>query len=72
AAATATPVTVMGVRKKRKDGDALTAAENGTNTLDAGLVRKKAKVEPTPVASADSANGLRVLDSGLVRKKPKS
>ncbi|KAF2626615.1 DNA damage response protein-like protein Rtt109 [Macroventuria anomochaeta] len=68
-----TPVTVMGVRKKRKDGDAPGASEaNGAQTLDAGLVRKKAKVEPTPAAPADGANGVQVLGAGLVRRKPKS
>ena len=73
AAASATPVTVMGVRKKRKDGDgSATSTKNGTNTLDAGLVRKKAKTEPTPTAPAESTNGVQVLSAGLVRKKPKS
>lgn len=67
-----TLVTVMGVRKKRKDGDASTATESGANTLDAGLVRKKAKVEPTPITPAESTNGVQVLGAGLVRKKPKT
>ncbi|KAJ4373556.1 hypothetical protein N0V86_007698 [Didymella sp. IMI 355093] len=71
AVASATPVTVMGVRKKRKDGDAATTTDSGANTLDAGLVRKKAKVEPTPVAPAEGMNGVQVLGAGLVRKKPK-
>ncbi|KAF3009508.1 hypothetical protein E8E13_003943 [Curvularia kusanoi] len=75
------PVTVMGVRKKRKDGDA--AAGNGVGngngagagagaaqTLDAGLVRKKPKIEaPVP---AESAAGVQILGAGLVRKKPKA
>jgi regulator of Ty1 transposition protein 109 len=65
-------VTVMGVRKKRKDGDTSAANANGTNTLDAGLVRKKAKIEPTTAAPAESTNGVQVLSAGLVRKKPKS
>ena len=69
----ATPVTVMGVRKKRKDGDAAgSGATTGAQTLDAGLVRKKAKIEPTPVTPAESTNGVQVLGAGLVRKKPKS
>jgi regulator of Ty1 transposition protein 109 len=72
ASASATPVTVMGVRKKRKDGDTSAANANGTNTLDAGLVRKKAKIEPTTAAPAESTNGVQVLSAGLVRKKPKS
>ncbi|KAF1928374.1 uncharacterized protein M421DRAFT_420918 [Didymella exigua CBS 183.55] len=67
----ATPITVMGVRKKRKDGDVSTANKSGANTLDAGLVRKKAKIEPTPVPSAGSTYGAQVLGAGLVRKKPK-
>ncbi|KAJ4330741.1 hypothetical protein N0V87_009721 [Didymella glomerata] len=71
AAASATAVTVMGVRKKRKDGDASAANTNGTNTLDAGLVRKKAKIEPTPALSTEGTNGVQVLGAGLVRKKPK-
>ncbi|KAF3054047.1 hypothetical protein E8E11_010531 [Didymella keratinophila] len=70
-AAIATPVTVMGVRKKRKDGDTSAVSANGANTLDAGLVRKKAKIEPTPTAPAESTNGVQVLSAGLVRKKPK-
>ena len=71
---TAAPVTVMGVKKKRKDGDAVTGEANGATTLDAGLVRKKAKVEPTLVQSgpAVTTNGVQVLGAGLVRKKPKS
>lgn len=67
-----TPVTVMDVRKKRKDGDAPAAGEaNGVQTLDAGLVRKKVKIEPIPVPTADSAQGVQVLAAGLVRKKAK-
>ncbi|KAJ4993491.1 H3 K56 histone acetylation protein KAT11 [Stagonosporopsis vannaccii] len=67
------PVTVMGVRKKRKDGDAAAAGE-GVQTLDAGLVRKKAKVEPAPAPApgSEGANGVQILGAGLVRKKPKS
>lgn len=60
------PVTVMGVRKKRKDGDAA-----AVQTLDVGLVRKKVKVEPTPVTETEGTNGVQVLGAGLVRKKPK-
>lgn len=68
---------VVGVRKKRKDGDA-TTADAGVDTpvtLDAGLVRKKVKVESSaPVAPpADAAKGeVKVLGAGLVRKKPKA
>lgn len=61
---------VMGVRKKRKDGDNTAVAGAGANapqTLDAGLVRKKAKIEPPP---GDAA--VRVLGQGLVRRKPKA
>ena len=71
------PVTVMGVRKKRKDGDATAAAE-GVQTLDAGLVRKKVKLESAPAhapasaTGAEGANGVQILSAGLVRKKPKS
>lgn len=72
AVASTTPVTVMGVRKKRKDGDTCAASANGHNTLDAGLVRKKAKIEPTLAAPVGSTNGVQVLSAGLVRKKPKS
>ena len=63
------PVTlVMGVRKKRKDGDAAAAVGAGAPvTLDAGLVRKKVKIEPPP---GDAA--VQVLGAGLVRKKPKA
>ena len=69
----AAPVTVMTVKKKRKDGDAVTGEANGATTLDAGLVRKKVKVEPTLVQSgpAVTTNGVQVLGAGLVRKKPK-
>ena len=72
-APSAVPVTVMGVRKKRKDGDAATGEAKGAQSLDAGLVRKKAKVETTPAPSAPAANtnGVQVLGAGLVRKKPK-
>ncbi len=62
------PVTVMGVRKKRKEGGAEGGA-NGVQTLDAGLVRKKARIEPESVAPTD---GVQVLGAGLVRKKPKT
>ncbi|KAF3045899.1 hypothetical protein E8E12_005543 [Didymella heteroderae] len=71
AAVSATPMTVMGVRKKRKDGDASVANTNGASTLDADLVRKKAKIEPSPAALAEGTNGVQVLGAGLVRKKPK-
>jgi regulator of Ty1 transposition protein 109 len=72
-APSAVPVTVMGVRKKRKDGDTVTGEANGAQSLDAGLVRKKAKVEtmPVPSAPAENTNGVQVLGAGLVRKKPK-
>jgi len=67
------PVTMMGVRKKRKP-DAVTAATvtpcEGISDLGSGLVRKKAKVEPTPVVEA-STNGVNTLTAGMVRRKPK-
>lgn len=66
----AQPVMVMGVRKKRKDGDSA-AAGQPAQTLDAGLVRKKAKVEPPPAAPVEETHGVQVLGAGLVRKKPK-
>ena len=67
------PVTVMGVRKKRKDAPVgqEEQAVNNVQTLKPGLVRKKAKVETMPPVSGDGANGVQVLGAGLVRKKPK-
>ncbi|KAH7071487.1 histone acetylation protein-domain-containing protein [Paraphoma chrysanthemicola] len=69
---TITPVTVMGVRKKRKP-DAATPAPpaESVQTLDSGLVRKKAKIEPTSVEQP-VVNGVNTLSTGLVRKKPKA
>lgn len=51
---------------KRKRSDANGGAEDGANTLNAGLVRKKAKVEE------ESKPEVNVLNVGLVRKKPKA
>lgn len=70
AGASATPMTVMGVRKKRKDGDA--ASVSAPQMLDAGLVRKKAKLDSTPTGNGGAADGVQVLSAGLVRKKPKA
>jgi regulator of Ty1 transposition protein 109 len=71
------PMTVMGVRKKRKPDTpaapvaAQEASTDSVQTLGEGLVRKKAKIEPTPVVEAGAANGVNTLTAGLVRKKPK-
>jgi regulator of Ty1 transposition protein 109 len=73
-----TPTTVMGVRKKRKPDvptDATAPSEKTVDcvtTLGEGMVRKKAKIEPTPVDEGGAANGVNTLTAGLVRKKPKS
>ncbi|KAF1363615.1 hypothetical protein EJ07DRAFT_102748 [Lizonia empirigonia] len=67
-----TPVAVMGVRKKRKDAeDSNSSKVNEVQTLDAGLVRKKVKLDPAPAVAPDSTNGVQVLEAGLVREKPK-
>ncbi|KAF2023653.1 hypothetical protein EK21DRAFT_80397 [Setomelanomma holmii] len=67
-----TPVTVMGVRKKRKPEAATNAPPSeGAQSLESGLVRKKPKVEAAPVPEA-STNGVNTLSTGLVRKKPKA
>jgi regulator of Ty1 transposition protein 109 len=70
----ATPVTtVMGVRKKRKPSTStatLPEPQETVKTLDTGLVRKKQKIEPTPIT--ESTNSLNTLTAGLVRKKPKT
>jgi regulator of Ty1 transposition protein 109 len=72
-----TPTTVMGVRKKRKP-DAPTETTppsekivDSVTTLGGGMVRKKAKIEPSPVTEGGAANGVNTLTAGLVRKKPK-
>jgi regulator of Ty1 transposition protein 109 len=72
----ATPVTIMGVRKKRKPEPAHPESngkgEDGIQTLDGGLVKKKAKLEdPAAGTSPGAANGVNTLGAGLVRKKPK-
>ncbi|KAI4650464.1 hypothetical protein J4E93_002820 [Alternaria ventricosa] len=73
-----TPTMVMGVRKKRKPdipSEAAVGAEKPAESaqiLGEGTVRKKAKVEPTPVTNASAANGVNTLTAGLVRKKPKT
>ncbi|KAF2125548.1 hypothetical protein P153DRAFT_370200 [Dothidotthia symphoricarpi CBS 119687] len=64
------PVTVMGVRKKRKP--MLVAGQpEGVQVLGEGLVRKKAKIEAGPDAGASAANGVNTLGAGLVRRKVK-
>lgn len=78
AASIVTPVTVMGVRKKRKPDAqsetpcALEKPAETVQTLGEGLVRKKIKIEPTPVTESSAANGVNTLPAGLVRKKPKT
>ncbi|KAH7396231.1 histone acetylation protein-domain-containing protein [Pyrenochaeta sp. MPI-SDFR-AT-0127] len=73
-----TPVTVMGVRKKRKPDGPLetTGAQEKpvetVQTLGEGMVRKKVKIEPTPVTESSVANGVNTLSAGMVRKKPKA
>ncbi|KAF2246166.1 hypothetical protein BU26DRAFT_521637 [Trematosphaeria pertusa] len=74
----ATPVSIIGVRKKRKPDDAAATepAEvkptDGAQMLGAGLVRKKVKVESTPAPKASAAIGVNTLGAGLVRKKEKA
>ena len=78
AANVVTPTIVMGVRKKRKSdapSEAVVGAEKPTEPaqmLGEGMVRKKAKIEPTPITGASAANGVNTLTAGLVRKKPKA
>jgi regulator of Ty1 transposition protein 109 len=66
----AAPTMVMGVRKKRKP-DAPTVAESVDNVHDLGTdtVRKKPKLEYTPVPAAGFTNGVNTLSAGMVRKK---
>ncbi|KAF2827042.1 hypothetical protein CC86DRAFT_370114 [Ophiobolus disseminans] len=64
------PITVMGVRKKRKPEVPVTPSE-AIQDLGSGLVRKKPKVEPMVVAEA-SSNSVNTLSAGMVRKKPKT
>lgn len=79
AAATAngvTPVTIMGVRKKRKPEAANPEngqkTEDGMQVLGEGLVKKKAKLENVTANSCSGAgSGVNTLGAGLVRKKPK-
>jgi regulator of Ty1 transposition protein 109 len=70
------PVTIMGVRKKRKPDAAVEEKKdiisNGIEILGEGMVRKKPKVEASPRTDSGAANGVNTLGSGLVRKKPKS
>ncbi|CAO2647367.1 Nn.00g082890.m01.CDS01 [Neocucurbitaria sp. VM-36] len=72
------PNIVMGVRKKRKPdapAEATRSSETptgGVQVLSEGLVRKKARIEPTPIAEASVANGVNTLSAGLVRKKSKA
>lgn len=69
------PVTLMGVRKKRKpDGQLNDASSNSASNpmvLGEGLVRKKVKTE-TSVDGAAATNGVNTLGANLVRKKPKA
>ncbi|KAG9193209.1 hypothetical protein G6011_03244 [Alternaria panax] len=73
-----TPTMVMGVRKKRKPdipSEAAASAEESAEPaqmLGESAVRKKAKIEPTPIIDASAANGVNTLTAGLVRKKPKA
>ncbi|PVH94082.1 hypothetical protein DM02DRAFT_618854 [Periconia macrospinosa] len=73
----ATPVMVMGVRKKRKPEEAAQSEEGPSSlasnpaVLAEGLVRKKVKTE-TSVDGASAASGVNTLGGGLVRKKPKA
>lgn len=76
---TATPVTVMGVRKKRKpdtvaDSQTTEKCENGVHVLSEGLVRKKVKTEEGPTAGTTTAgaSAVNTLRAGLVRRKPKN
>jgi regulator of Ty1 transposition protein 109 len=65
--------TVMGVRKKRKPSTSapiVVEPKDKVQSLDTGLVRKKQKIEPAPVA--ETSNGVNTLTAGLVRKKPKA
>ncbi|KAH8731765.1 histone acetylation protein-domain-containing protein [Phaeosphaeriaceae sp. PMI808] len=69
-----TPVTVMGVRKKRKPDapiePTLTDLDSTQDIqeLGLGLVRKKAKIDPTP----GTETLVNTLTAGLVRRKPKA
>ncbi|KAF2265125.1 hypothetical protein CC78DRAFT_515944 [Lojkania enalia] len=72
------PVTIMGVRKKRRPDteeapqSTEEEADKDVQALGARLVHKKAKVgEPVPILDAGAANGVNTLGVGLVRKKPK-
>lgn len=64
------PLTVMGVRKKRKPESSNGMPSEGVHDLGSGLVRKKPKIEPTPVIEANT-DGINTLTAGMVRKKPK-
>jgi regulator of Ty1 transposition protein 109 len=71
----AAPVTLTGVKKKRKPEappvSETNGAEGGVQVLGEGLVRKKPKIEEgTALTSLDPAN-VNTLGAGLVRKKPK-
>ncbi|KAF1848066.1 DNA damage response protein-like protein Rtt109 [Cucurbitaria berberidis CBS 394.84] len=73
------PNIVMGVRKKRKPETTAEATsslekptEGGVQVLSECLVRKKARIEPTPIAEASVTHGVNTLSAGLVRKKSKS
>jgi regulator of Ty1 transposition protein 109 len=68
AANDATPVMVMGVRKKRKPDVKL--AED-VQDLGANVVRKKPKIE-APLMTEASTSSVNTLTAGMVRKKPKA
>ncbi|KAH7135473.1 histone acetylation protein-domain-containing protein [Dendryphion nanum] len=75
----AAPVTLVGIRKKRKPDSSVTEevdkviAQNGVQVLGEGLVRKKAKTEDAAAMTDVSiANSVNELGAGLVRRKPKN
>jgi regulator of Ty1 transposition protein 109 len=69
---------MMQPRKRKAEGEGGKENENGgVHTLGVGLVRKKVKVEPQPVAppvvpSVGNGGGINLMSGGLVRKKPKA
>ncbi|KAF2742208.1 hypothetical protein M011DRAFT_481908 [Sporormia fimetaria CBS 119925] len=64
------PVTLIGVRKKRKPEAEASSTNANVNVLGEGLVKKKAKLEePAPAAPTATIN---TLGDGLVRRKPKN
>jgi regulator of Ty1 transposition protein 109 len=70
------PVTIMGVKKKRKPDaaqpDNSGKTEDGIQVLSEGLVRKKVKIEEATASNGSgAARGVNTLGAGLVRKKAK-